>query len=1135
MGVKMSRRLVYLFTRGIVIISLFMCLSVELFAQGKIVGHVKDKTTNEPLIGVNIIILNTYLGAATDIEGDYVIVNVPVGVYSVQASMVGTAKVTQTNVIVSQNQTTQVDFELEQTAVLGEEVIVTAERNLLKKEVSSSQIVIDNRQLTEAAGVRTLQDFLATQAGVTKSDYLNIRGGLANETGTVINGLTFVNARVGKTEAFIPTSSIEQVSLKAGGMTAEYGDFRSGIINVTTKSGTNDGYHGSISFTRNLAGMKRFGKSLFDPMNNNLRGHLDPDISFIGVDEAVAQGYITSYDKQQLEATAFKGFKYWADQWNKNPRNPQVTAVDYYLLDAWMHMVNPDFDKLNAKIRELNAQGLAVGSEVTDENIKKLFDSHKNEEGKYADYNFDGGFGGPLPFVGKILGDATFYLSNITNRTSFIQPLELDYSTNSNTMLVLKSNVTKSITLKLTGSYGYTKGMSAARGADNEPPSLAGEFGTGPAFSGGNNNNFNANPGLDRGAFMPENNIPLYTSSGSNFGPIYWFYNTMTQPWEQKNYLMGVNLTHAISATTFYDFTLSYQNTKDYMDPSLSDMRDNTVLANFGPFPITEMPYGRRILPLGVRSDTIAGWPYSEYYSVAGLSERYGGKGGVVYDNSTTEQLRMKLNFGSQISKMHFVKAGVELFYMNLDNQRWAYWPGETYKSAYEYNFKVYPRTFGAYIQDEITFEDMVANVGIRMDHYSSGSLHWPTGQPFNTDVYGPNVNSLPSNWLEVLQSGRSITWERWDQIDSDRRAAGLSPLYEQTKTHTVFSPRFGISFPISERAKFYFNYGHFRQLPSYSEMYFYSLRWDKQGTFELGNPNLEPSKTIQYELGVDYNLLDQYLIHIAGYYKDITGEVRAIRYNDNSGTLNYNFRTNDRYRDIQGLEIQVTKSVGDLFTGWINFKYSYMTRGNTGRILVSENTATHNAVGSFYNADPNIVDPIPEVYANLTFKSPGSWGYFLGGWNLSLLPKYRAGEKISPGNTNPRGLEGVVNELYWPDYWMVDLKISKTFDLDFTQATVYIDVNNFFNNKIFLYNYAFAGGVGGTDYINYMKSLRLPEYSDPYYDPIRNEAAGEYLPGDDKIGDLRSSDKPYINDPNYDIFTFGQIREVWFGIKFDF
>ena len=146
-------------------------------AQGKIVGHVKDKTTGEPLIGVNVIILDTYMGAATDLEGDYVIVNVPVGVYSVQASMVGTAKILSTNVVESQNQTTRFDFELEQTALVGEKVVVTAKRDILHKEVSSSQTVINNQQLEEAAGVRTLQDFLSTQAAVTSSDYLNIRAG----------------------------------------------------------------------------------------------------------------------------------------------------------------------------------------------------------------------------------------------------------------------------------------------------------------------------------------------------------------------------------------------------------------------------------------------------------------------------------------------------------------------------------------------------------------------------------------------------------------------------------------------------------------------------------------------------------------------------------------------------------------------------------------------------------------------------------------------------------------------------------------------------------------------------------------------------------------------------------------------
>ena len=90
------------------------------------------------------------------------------------------------------------------------------------------------------------------------------------------------------------------------------------------------------------------------------------------------------------------------------------------------------------------------------------------------------------------------------------------------------------------------------------------------------------------------------------------------------------------------------------------------------------------------------------------------------------------------------------------------------------------------------------------------------------------------------------------------------------------------------------------------------------------------------------------------------------------------------------------------------------------------------------------------------------------------------------------------------------------------------------------------------------MRSLHLKDYQNSYYDPIRDEASGAYLyPGyvftqdetingvsykagqkvttEDKIGDMRSSDKPWINSPNVDLFTYGYTRAVWMGIRFDF
>ncbi len=94
---------------------------------GKIAGTVKDKSTGEPLIGVNIFIEQTSIGAASDINGDYFIINVSPGEYTVVASMIGYQSMKVTKVIVTADKTTNINFELDvQRLELNEEVVVTA-------------------------------------------------------------------------------------------------------------------------------------------------------------------------------------------------------------------------------------------------------------------------------------------------------------------------------------------------------------------------------------------------------------------------------------------------------------------------------------------------------------------------------------------------------------------------------------------------------------------------------------------------------------------------------------------------------------------------------------------------------------------------------------------------------------------------------------------------------------------------------------------------------------------------------------------------------------------------------------------------------------------------------------------------
>ena len=121
---------------------LFAC-GVQAGTTGKIAGMVIDAETGEPLFAVNIVIENTTMGGISNLEGLYHVVNVPPGSYSVKASMMGYQVLVKDQVTVSSDLTSTVDFELN-TAVLDivPEIVVTAERPMIKKDMTSSISVI---------------------------------------------------------------------------------------------------------------------------------------------------------------------------------------------------------------------------------------------------------------------------------------------------------------------------------------------------------------------------------------------------------------------------------------------------------------------------------------------------------------------------------------------------------------------------------------------------------------------------------------------------------------------------------------------------------------------------------------------------------------------------------------------------------------------------------------------------------------------------------------------------------------------------------------------------------------------------------------------------------------------------------
>ena len=110
---------------------------------GKLVGTITDVSTGEPLIGVNVVLKGTALGAASDENGDFFILNIPAKKYTVSASYIGFKTTSVTDVRMNADRTTTVNFALEISAVEGEEVIVEAERPVIVRDQTATTTTIE--------------------------------------------------------------------------------------------------------------------------------------------------------------------------------------------------------------------------------------------------------------------------------------------------------------------------------------------------------------------------------------------------------------------------------------------------------------------------------------------------------------------------------------------------------------------------------------------------------------------------------------------------------------------------------------------------------------------------------------------------------------------------------------------------------------------------------------------------------------------------------------------------------------------------------------------------------------------------------------------------------------------------------
>jgi hypothetical protein len=515
----------------IIALSHIILITVYLFAgtTGKIAGRIVDKT-GAPLPGANIIIENTTLGSATDLEGYFTILNVPPGIYSVKASMVGYQSVVVTEARVNIDQTTRIDFVLEEGSVEVDEITVIAERKLVDPDVSSSVTTIGVEEI-KGLPVSSVTGVIELQAGV--EDGLVIRGGGADQSLFLVDGFAMRDARNNLPITTVALSSVEEVSLERGGFNAEYGQVRSGILNVITKEGSRTNYSFQVIARYSPPAYKHFDISPYDPNSFWLRPYLDPNVAYVGTTNG-------SWD--------------------------EFTQAQYQAFEGW--------NEISRKLLEDNDPS----NDLSPEGAKRVFEwqHRKRPITNRPDYDIDASFGGPVPLVGVPLGDLRFFLSYKRIREMLIIPLTRDDYVEDNLNLKLTSDLGEGLKLTLTGNTGKNHTI-AANGT--EQLTFAGTNGL-PNYT-----TFLRTP------FQIANNISLFTQTHSRV-----FSNSYYSEAEISHIGLSSNLTHVISSNTFYDVRVDFFRTEYETGPtSPRNTTDKTEIIP-GYF-VDEAPFGFSPIP----------------------------------------------------------------------------------------------------------------------------------------------------------------------------------------------------------------------------------------------------------------------------------------------------------------------------------------------------------------------------------------------------------------------------------------------------------------------------------------------------------------------------------------------------------
>ncbi len=237
---------------------------------GIVKGTVTDIKSGEALPLVNVLIVGSGRGAVTNDKGEYQVVGVTPGVYTLRVSLLGYQMLEAKKVAINADETTVMNFKLASTEIQMEGITVEGTPPLVDVTKTAGDQTFNQEKIEQLPNVKGYEDVLTLQAGVVKfGSKLFLRGGRANETqilvdGVPVNDVGGVTGTAGTSTAneqlqalysgtssggalSVSANAIQSVSVSSSGLDAEYGNAQSGVVNITTKGG-GDKYDASVQY-----------------------------------------------------------------------------------------------------------------------------------------------------------------------------------------------------------------------------------------------------------------------------------------------------------------------------------------------------------------------------------------------------------------------------------------------------------------------------------------------------------------------------------------------------------------------------------------------------------------------------------------------------------------------------------------------------------------------------------------------------------------------------------------------------------------------------------------------------------------------------------------------------------------------